>query len=124
VVVGVCRITFSIPGNDSLKGKRRVVRRIVDRTRNHFNTAVAEVGSLDHHRQALIGFAVVSNDSRHANSMLDKIGSFVSGLTEAVVIGRDVELLHVGETSANLGGPVESGWDGDDPDWDEEREEP
>jgi len=131
VVVGVCRITFSIPGNDSLKGKRRVVRRIVDRARNQFNAAVAEVGSLDQHRQALIGFAVVSNDSRHANSMIDKIGSFVSGLTEAVVVGREVELLHVGEVAGGLGVAGQSGWDEgdddvDDADWrsDEEREEP
>jgi uncharacterized protein len=131
VVVGVCRITFSIPGNDSLKGKRRVVRRIVDRTRNHFNTAIAEVGALDQHRRALIGFAVVSNDSRHANSMIDKIGSFVSGLTEAVVVGRDVELLHVGE--AGLGAERDAFTDeamepdaegGDWDDEDEERDEP
>jgi uncharacterized protein YlxP (DUF503 family) len=122
VVVGVCRITFSIPGNDSLKGKRRVVRRIVDRTRNHFNTAVAEVGALDQHRQALIGFAVVSNDPRHANSMLDKIGSFVSGLTEAVVIGRDVELLHVGDSIGNPGAFGEGDFD-DGTHLDEERDE-
>jgi uncharacterized protein YlxP (DUF503 family) len=131
VVVGVCRITFSIPGNDSLKGKRRVVRRIVDRTRNQFNTAIAEVGALDQHRRALIGFAVVSNDSRHANSMIDKIGSFVSGLTEAVVVGRDVELLHVGE--AGLGTERDAFTDeamdpdaeaGDWDDEDEERDDP
>ena len=115
MVVGVCRITFSIPGNDSLKGKRRVVRRIVDRARNQFNAAVAEVGALDQHRQALIGFAVVSNDARHANSMIDKIGSFVSGLTEAVVVGKDVELLHVGEIAGSLGVAGQSGWgEGDD----------
>jgi uncharacterized protein len=131
VVVGVCRITFSIPGNDSLKGKRRVVRRIVDRTSNHFNAAVAEVGALDQHRQALIGFAVVSNDSRHANSMLDKIGAFVSGLTEAIVIDRDVELLHVGESASSFGelpqgdldADADAFADGADSD-DEEREEP
>jgi uncharacterized protein len=123
VVVGVCRITFSIPGNDSLKGKRRVVRRIIDRTCNHFNAAVAEVGALDQHRQALIGFAVVSNDSRHANSMLDKIGAFVSGLTEAVVIGRDVELLHVGESANSLGELSHGDWDADDEDLDDEERE-
>jgi uncharacterized protein YlxP (DUF503 family) len=123
VVVGVCRITFSIPGNDSLKGKRRVVRRIVDRARNHFNAAVAEVGALDQHRQALIGIAVVSNDARHANSMIDKIGSFVSGLTEAVVIGRDVELLHVGDSPGGSAVP-EGSWGDDAPDWDEEHDEP
>jgi uncharacterized protein len=95
VVVGVCRITFGLPGNDSLKGKRRVVRRIVDRARNQFNAAVAEVGDLDQHRRAQIGFAVISNDGRHANSMLDNISGFVSGLTEAVVLERRMELLHV-----------------------------
>jgi uncharacterized protein YlxP (DUF503 family) len=127
VVVGVCRITFSIPGNDSLKGKRRVVRRIVDRARNHFNAAVAEVGELDQHRRALIGFAVVSNDARHANSMVDKIGAFVSGLTEAVVVGRDVELLHVGESHGGVGTvePPEGDWDEDEgARWDEEHDEP
>ena len=107
MVVGVCRITLSIPGNDSLKGKRRVVRRIVDRARNHFNAAVAEVGYLDEHRRAELGFAVVSNDARHANSMLDNISAFVSGLTEAVIIDRNLELLHVGHEQS---GDVSSSW--------------
>jgi uncharacterized protein YlxP (DUF503 family) len=107
VVVGVCRITLSIPGNDSLKGKRRVVRRIVDRARNRFNSAVAEVGYLDEHRRAELGFAVVSNDAGHANSMLDTISAFVSGLTEAVIIDRSLELLHVGHEH---GGGEPSTW--------------
>ena len=124
MVVGVCRITFSIPGNDSLKGKRRVVRRIVDRTRNHFNAAIAEVGALDQHRRALIGIAVVSNDARHANSMIDKIGSFVSGLTEAVVVGRDVELLHLGEAGGAGGDRPIADWDESAEGWDEEHDEP
>jgi uncharacterized protein len=114
VVVGVCRITFSIPGNDSLKGKRRVLRRIVDRTRNTFNAAVAEVGALDQHRTALVGFAVVSNDARHANSMLDKIGGFVSGLTEAVVMDRSIELVHMGEGERSFSGALPSGAASDD----------
>jgi uncharacterized protein YlxP (DUF503 family) len=96
VIVGVCRITFGLPGNDSLKGKRRVVRRILDRTRNQFNAAVAEVGNLDEHRRASIGIAVVSNDGRHANSMLDTIAAFASSQTEAVVLDRSLELVHVG----------------------------
>lgn len=97
MVVGVCRITFGIPSNDSLKGKRRVVRRIVDRVRQKFNAAVAEVGALDQHRRAVIGLCVVSNDGRHANSMLDTIAAFASAQTEAVVLDRSLELLHVGD---------------------------
>lgn len=110
--MGVCRITFGLPGNDSLKGKRRVVRRILDRTRNQFNAAVAEIGNLDEHRRASIGIAVVSNDGRHANSMLDTIAAFASSQTEAVVLDRSMELVHVGS------GPqldaLEHGWVADD----------
>jgi uncharacterized protein YlxP (DUF503 family) len=102
MVVGVCRITFSLPGNDSLKGKRSVVRRIIDRTKSRFNAAVAEVDELDTHRRAVIGVAVVSNDSSHANSMLDRITSFMAGLTEAVVTDRSLEILHVEGDSAAL----------------------
>lgn len=94
-MVGVCRVAFSLPGNASLKGKRSVVRRIVDRTRAKFNAAVAEVDDLDSHRRAVIGVSVVSNDTRHANSMLDHISVFMSGLTEAVVTGRTLEIMHI-----------------------------
>ena len=96
MVVGVCRIVLGLPGNDSLKGKRRVLRRILDRTKNEFNAAIAEVGALDVHRRAELGLAVVSNDGRHANAMLDKISGFISGLTEAIVLERTLELVHVG----------------------------
>ena len=77
---------------------------------------LAEVGALDQHRQAEVGFAVVSNDARHANSMLDKVSGFVSGLTEAVVLDRQIELLHVGEGERSYGaGPLGGGAVGDDP---------
>jgi uncharacterized protein YlxP (DUF503 family) len=95
MVVGVCQIAFSLPGTDSLKGKRSVVRRIVDRTRAKYNVAVAEVDALDVHRRAVIGVSVVSNDARHANSLLDHISTYMATLTEAVVVGRSLEILHV-----------------------------
>ncbi|MDQ3035808.1 MAG: DUF503 domain-containing protein [Myxococcota bacterium] len=91
---------------DSLKGKRSIVRRIVDRVRHKFNAAIAEVAEMDAHRRAVLGFAVVSNDSRHANSMVDTIVAYVSGATEALVIDRSMELLHIEEHfgSERLGG--------------------
>lgn len=97
MVVGVCRITLSIPGNDSLKGKRAVVRPLLDRVRARFNVAAAEVDALDSLRTAVLGFAVVSNDGAHANSMIDTVADFVAAQGKAVVVGRNMELLHVGE---------------------------
>lgn len=114
MVVGVCRLAFSLPGNASLKGKRSVVRRIVDRTRAKFNAAVAEVDDLDSHRRAVIGVAVVSNDSRHANSMLDHISTFMSGISEAVMTERTLEIMHTGGEPAPLTAADGEVWDEDD----------
>lgn len=118
MVVGVCRIVLALPGVDSLKGKRSIVRRIVDRVRNKFNAAVAEVAEMDSHRRAVLGVAVVSNDARHANSMIDTIVSFVSGATEALVIDRSMELVHVEEHfGAGLDAAVDRSYDeGEDED--------
>ncbi|MEM7435522.1 MAG: DUF503 domain-containing protein [Myxococcota bacterium] len=97
MVVGVCQISLSLPGVNSLKAKRSIVRRVVDRASNRFNVAVAEVGRQDVHRQALLGFVVVSNDRRHADAMLESVATFVEGATEAVIVDRSTELLSVGE---------------------------
>lgn len=97
MIVGICRVVLSLPGNDSLKGKRAVVRRILDRARNRFNVAAAEVEDMDAHRKATLGFAVVSNDVSHVHSMLDKITAFIAGASEALIVDRETDVIHFGE---------------------------
>lgn len=97
MVVGVCQISLSLPGVTSLKAKRSIVRKVLDRTANRFNVSAAEVAYQDVHRRALLGFAVVSEDRRHANAMLDTIASFVESSSEAVVTDRRMELVSFGE---------------------------
>lgn len=92
MVVGIARVVLGIPGAQSLKDKRSVVRRVIDRVRAKFNAAVAEVGDNDVHRRAVIGVSVVSSDRRHANEMLDTILSFVSTASEALVLERAIEI--------------------------------
>jgi len=95
--VATARIVLSLPGNSSLKGKRKIVRRILDRARHRFNAAIAEVDDLDVLTRAVLGIAVVSNDVRHANSMIDTVQDFVATASEAIVIDRRMEMLHVGD---------------------------
>ena len=97
MVVGVCRMTLGLPGNDSLKGKRKVLRSLLDRMRAKFNVAAAEVEAMDDHRHAVVGFSVVSNDSAHANSMLDTIAEFVVSARGAVVTDHSLELIHMAD---------------------------
>jgi len=103
MVVGVCKISLSLPGVTSLKAKRSIVRKVLDRTANRFNVATAEVGFQDVHTQAVLGFAVISGDRRHANAMLDSIASFVEGSADAVVLDRSMELLSMGELGGFAG---------------------
>jgi hypothetical protein len=113
MIIGTARIVLSLPGNDSLKGKRKVLRRVVDRVRHKYNAAISEVADLDEHRRAVLGLAVVSNDARHANSMLDTVLDFIEGASEAPVTERRTELVH-------LGGGEHYGLEAD---WDVEAEE-
>lgn len=94
--VGVCRIALHLHGNASLKGKRSVVRRIAERTRNKFNAAVAEVADNDALQRAVIGAAVVGNSAAHVDSMLGHIGSFVESLGLAAVVSRETEVIPLG----------------------------
>ncbi|MEM9193757.1 MAG: DUF503 domain-containing protein [Myxococcota bacterium] len=103
MVVGMCQVVLSLPGNNSLKGKRKVIRSIVDRGRSRFNAAVAEVDALDEHRKAVLGFSVVSNDHSHANAMIDQISSFIATAGDALMVGRSFELVHFDGSSDNRG---------------------
>jgi uncharacterized protein YlxP (DUF503 family) len=68
--VGVARIALELAENSSLKGKRMVVRSVVQRVRNRFNVAIAEVDTQDVWETITLGMTCVSDDPRHANEML------------------------------------------------------
>ena len=97
MVVGICRLTLFLPGSRSLKDKRQVVRKLGDRLRAKFNAAIAEIGGQDTWQRAVLGFAVVGNEERHTQSMVDTITRTVEDLYLAQIANREVELLHYNE---------------------------
>jgi hypothetical protein len=94
--VGVCRISFRLPENLSLKGKRRVLKSITSRVINKFSVAVAEVDDQDLWQLATLGICCVSNDKRHANEVLSKVVAFITNNHfEVEILDYDIEILHV-----------------------------
>ena len=77
MLVGLLTVTIHLQGNDSLKGKRKVVKSLIERLRNRFNASVSEVAAQDNKRLALVGISVVSNDRSHLDEQLDKIVNFI-----------------------------------------------
>ena len=85
--VGLCLVRLRLPENGSLKEKRAIVRPLIDRVRRRFSIAVAEVDNEDNWREAAIGLVCVSNDSRHANSVLSRAVAYMEDNS------RDAEFL-------------------------------
>jgi len=93
MIIGSCRIVLEIPGNNSLKGKRMVVRSLKDRLRNRFKVSVAEVEEMDNHQRAVLGVAYVTNSKRHANQVMDQVIGFVESEGRAYLVDYAIEIL-------------------------------
>lgn len=90
--VGVLKITLVVPSSSSLKQKRKVLHSIKDRLRVKFNVSVAETDSQNHRQIATIGVATISNDSRHLQSVLNKIADFVRNCPYAEIINTEMDI--------------------------------
>lgn len=77
MVIGVCTLELYIPGNGSLKGKRRKLKSLIARLRNEFNVSVAEVDDHDLWQSAVLGVACISNDRDYAHGLLMKVAQYV-----------------------------------------------
>jgi uncharacterized protein YlxP (DUF503 family) len=93
MVVGVGCITFRIHQCRSLKEKRKVVKAIVARIRNHFNASVAEVADNDVYQRAVVGVSLVGGDRRLINAKLDKLFNFADELGLAEMIDTQLEII-------------------------------
>ncbi|MER3415899.1 MAG: DUF503 domain-containing protein [Gemmataceae bacterium] len=73
MLVGTLQVKLVIREARSLKDKRQVISSIKDRLRNHFNISVAEVDAQDHRQVAVLGIAMVSNETQHLRKALSQV---------------------------------------------------
>jgi hypothetical protein len=81
----------------NLKQKRGIVKSLVQRLRNRFNASVSEIDNHDSKQKAVVGIAVVSNQTSHIHQQLDNIikfasadGRFFIGKTEREIFSSDL----------------------------------
>ncbi|MBF0107663.1 MAG: DUF503 domain-containing protein [Magnetococcales bacterium] len=91
--IGLLEIRLGLHGIGSLKEKRGVLKGLIERTRNRFHVAVAEVGSQDVWGTADLGVAAVSADAVWLQGLLDKIVQFIDTEGKAVIVDYRVEIL-------------------------------
>ena len=95
MIVGTLQIILHLHENRSLKGKRKVVRSIVDRVRAKFNVAIAEVGANDKWQKVELGVSTVSNDRRFVDSSLNTVIDFIELHCQAEVIDVHMEIVNL-----------------------------
>ena len=86
-------LTLHIPGVQSLKEKRAIVRSLVERLRSRKQLSAAEVGLQDRLQAAEVGFAVVSGYASTARRLADEARRFVDDelIGKAEVVRAEVE---------------------------------
>lgn len=76
--VGAIECDLLLGDVHSLKEKRSVVRPVIADVRRRFEVSVAEVGSLDLHRRAAIGVAIVAADGARVVEVLDQVERMIA----------------------------------------------
>ncbi|MBE9537305.1 MAG: DUF503 domain-containing protein [Proteobacteria bacterium] len=95
MVIGACKITIRFAEVGSLKGKRQILRKIIARTQQRFNIAIAETAHNDEWKRSEIGFASVGNETGFVNSSVDKTINYIDSLQLAEIIHTEIEIIHL-----------------------------
>lgn len=97
--VAVLRVRLHIPAARSLKDRRMVVRRLVERARARAAVTIADVGPQDRWQLASLGVCAVSNDASVAQEQVDRALAVIesAAVGDALVTSRERDLHHYDE---------------------------
>jgi uncharacterized protein YlxP (DUF503 family) len=77
MIVGVLTAQMHLHGINSLKEKRSIVKSLLGRLKSRFNISISEVDHQDEKTSAVVGIALISNDTRFINQQFDSIIDFM-----------------------------------------------
>jgi uncharacterized protein YlxP (DUF503 family) len=92
MIVGTLEIRLLLREARTLKDKRQVVQSIKDRLRQEFNVSVAEVEHQDNRQMAVLGLAMVGNETHYLKTTLGKIVEALRVHPVAELVGHEMEI--------------------------------
>jgi uncharacterized protein YlxP (DUF503 family) len=94
MAVGLLTIELYLPLNDSLKGKRSILKPLIARLRRDFNVSVCEADAQDVLTRAVLEVACVSQNRALAHRQLQFVAKRVEGWRlDAQLIDYSIEML-------------------------------
>ena len=92
MILGLLSINSYLPAAHSLKDKRRILRKVVDRIRYRHNVSIAEVGDNEIWQRASLAVCMVANDSAFVDSALSKILNEIEKSLEGEIVDYTIDL--------------------------------
>lgn len=91
--VGIMRIEIYFEYSHSLKEKRSIMKKIINRLREKFNISVAEVDYQDKWQRSLFALACVGSDFGVVNKTLENASDFVEENFDGEIVSVDKEFV-------------------------------
>jgi uncharacterized protein YlxP (DUF503 family) len=73
VIYGVLRLDLRIPSAKSLKDKRSILRKAIEKIRNAYHVSANEVGDHDLHGNAVLGVSLTGTDPVQVEKVIQQI---------------------------------------------------
>lgn len=110
MVIGVLQFELLIPGAESLKDKRSVVRSVRDKLSRELRISIAEVAGHDNPSLAMMGAAVVATDGPRAHELLDRAWNRLTELRDGQIgnVRREIIVPSREDLAEPLTGPDEA----------------
>lgn len=90
--VGICKLKIHIPGSQSLKDKRSILKSLMARLQKQFNISISEVDDHDLWRIATIGIACVSNHNYRLDEVIDGIINTINrDFPNVEIVEKDID---------------------------------
>lgn len=96
MIVGISTIEIFFPENQSLKDKRQLLRKIVEKTRARFSISIMEIDQNNLWQRAKIGFSVIGVKQDHVNKMIDNVHEYIESLYIGSIIDTKTEIIVMG----------------------------
>ncbi len=77
----------------SLKEKRSIKRKVIERIKYKFNISIAETGCMDSLRTLEISFSAVSNDYKHLDEIYQNVINFIESNFMLEIVDVQKEFL-------------------------------
>ncbi len=102
MVIGACTIEINLPGLNSLKEKRGLLKSLMARLHKEFNVSAAEVDLHDVWQATTLGVVTVSTSAAHAQNLLNNLVTWLeTHRPDLEVVDHYVEVISFSSDSGN-----------------------